>query len=104
MEALSQADLERLVQAIGPTIAGIVQEAIEKAVVRELRHQRRTSAAPNKPMTLSQAADYLNMSAKTLNQLVLDGKVVFSLVGKRRRFLQKDLDKLMVRPFARIGG
>ncbi len=84
-----------LVPALGPVIA----EAISAAVVRELRHQRRTAPAPDSWMTQAQAAEYLRISPKTLCAHRAQGKIKGKLFGKRWRYSKESLDAALNSPW-----
>lgn len=68
--------------------------AVEMAVTKQLRHQRRTSARPDGQMTSAQAANYAGISASTFRLHVRQGKVkIHRFQGSHPRFIREDLDR-----------
>lgn len=97
--SVADLDLQALAEAIAPALGPILAKAIEDSVVRELRHQRRTSPAPDGLMTLAQGAAYLNVSPKTLCAWRSEGRVKALLVGRRWRYPRAALDKVAICPW-----
>lgn len=91
--------LEEIVANLIPALGPIIAQAVEKAVVREIRHQHRVSADPEGWMTQAAAADYLKISPKTLCQWRSEGRIKAHLVGKRWRYSKEALDAVAVSPW-----
>jgi len=56
-----------------------------------LRSQQNTSAPSDRPMSISEAAKFINLSVPTLYGLVSKRTIPFSKVGKRLYFSEADL-------------
>jgi len=96
---MDESELQKIVAVLIPALGPVIADAIAAAVVRELRHQRRTEADPAGWMTLRQAAAYLKISPKTVCAWRSDGKIKGKLFGKRWRFDKESLDAALVSPW-----
>jgi excisionase family DNA binding protein len=65
---------------------------------RVARHRGGETEMPQRtdaPLTLDEAASYLNVSQRFMRRLVAERRVVFYKVGKFVRFRSGDLDRLL---------
>ncbi len=92
-------ELQKIVVALVPALGPVIADAVSAAVVRELRHQRRTAPAADGWMTLAQAAEYLRISPKTLCAHRAQGRIKARLFGKRWRYSKESLDAALNSPW-----
>jgi excisionase family DNA binding protein len=55
----------------------------------------RPGAGVDKPLTLAQAAEYLNVTERFMRRLVAERRVAYHKLGRLLRFRRNDLDALL---------
>lgn len=93
---LAQAEAPRRARLIGPdgTEIEVPDElyGVLRDVVEALSHGMAISVAPHNTMlTTQEAADLLNISRPTLVRLLADGEIPYTMRGRHRRVLLRDV-------------
>jgi len=60
------------------------------------RHEKNSSLASAKWLTTIEAANYLRVSVSSIKMMVYRGQIKVLKLGRRNRFLRKDLDDLIM--------
>lgn len=64
----------------------VITAAVTEAVKESLEEQN------SKPMTISEAADFLRVSEKTIYRYIQDGKITFRKKGGKRLLNREDIE------------
>jgi excisionase family DNA binding protein len=80
---------DRLLAALSPDLVAAIEELVEERVRAEVESVEVNGAAL---LSLADAADYLAVSARTLERLVAKKRIRTKDIGRRRLFRRADLD------------
>jgi excisionase family DNA binding protein len=86
---------ERLLDVLSPDLVAALDELIAERIEAALKMSEGSNGSPW--LSLTEAADYLRVSERTLDRLVKRSRVRSSTVGRRRLFHRDDLDAIAQR-------
>jgi excisionase family DNA binding protein len=64
---------------------------IAKSVADEIQHLPTTTAPPEKPLSIDEAANHLGVTRQTIHSWVKSNKIKSHVKGKRRYFLPSEI-------------